>query len=150
MGPAVAQRGSLEGPQARLTGLTATVLICAAPRVHRVAEKLVVVVRTDLGMGRGKLAAQVAHAAVAAALAAQGSREFSAWLDEGQPKVVLSVSDADQLSEIAAAADAAGLPVHVIRDAGRTQLAPGTPTCCAVGPAETARVDTVTGGLSLL
>jgi PTH2 family peptidyl-tRNA hydrolase len=115
-----------------------------------VAEKLVVVVRTDLGMSRGKLAAQVAHAAVAAALAAQGSRDFRAWLDEGQPKVVLSVSDADQLSEIAAAADAAGLPVHVIRDAGRTQLAPGTPTCCAVGPAESARVDAVTGGLSLL
>ena len=150
MGPAVAQRGSLEGPQARLTRLTATVLICAAPRVHRVAVKLVVVVRTDLGMGRGKLAAQVAHAAVAAALAAQGSRDFRAWLDEGQPKVVLSVSDADQLSEIAAAADAAGLPVHVIRDAGRTQLAPGTPTCCAVGPAESARMDAVTGGLSLL
>jgi len=115
-----------------------------------VAEKLVVLVRTDLGMGRGKIAAQVAHAAVVAALAAQGSRDFGAWLGEGQPKVVLSVSDGEQLSTVAAAADAAGLPVHVIRDAGRTQLAPGTPTCCAIGPAENARVDAVTGGLSLL
>jgi PTH2 family peptidyl-tRNA hydrolase len=115
-----------------------------------VAVKLVVLVRTDLGMGLGKLAAQVAHAAVAAALAAQGSRDFRAWLEEGQPKVVLSVSGADQLSAIAAAADAAGLPVHVIRDAGRTQLVPGTPTCCGVGPAESARVDAITGGLSLL
>jgi peptidyl-tRNA hydrolase, PTH2 family len=115
-----------------------------------VAAKLVLVVRTDLGMGRGKLAAQVAHAAVVAALAAQGSREFATWLAEGQPKVVLSVTDGERLQEVAAAADAAGLPVHVIRDAGRTQLAPGTPTCCAVGPAEIARIDAVTGDLSLL
>ena len=115
-----------------------------------VAAKLVVLVRTDLGMGRGKLAAQVAHAAVVAALAAQGSRDFDAWLGEGQPKVVLSVSDGEQLRAAAAAADAAGLPVHVIRDAGRTQLTPGTPTCCAIGPAEDSRIDAVTGGLSLL
>ena len=114
------------------------------------AAKLVVVVRADVGMGRGKLAAQVAHAAVAAALSARGSRDFDAWLGEGQPKVVLSVSDGDQLGAVAAAADAADLPVHVIRDAGRTQLAPGTPTCCAIGPADSARIDAVTGGLSLL
>ena len=114
------------------------------------AAKLVVLVRTDLGMGRGKLAAQVAHAAVVAALAAQGSRDFDAWLVEGQPKVVLSVTDGSELRALAAAADAAGLPVHVIRDAGRTQLAPGTPTCCAIGPAGEARIDAVTGGLSLL
>jgi PTH2 family peptidyl-tRNA hydrolase len=120
-----------------------------------VAEKLVVVVRTDLGMGRGKIAAQVAHAAVVAVLAAQGlaaqgSRDFAAWLAEGQPKVVLSVSEGEQLAAVAAAADVAGLPVHVIRDAGRTELAAGTLTCCAIGPAENARIDAVTGGLSLL
>ena len=114
------------------------------------AAKLVLVVRTDLGMGRGKLAAQVAHAAVVAALAAQGCREFATWLAEGQPKVVLGVADGEGLGAAAAAADAAGLPVHVIRDAGRTQLAPGTPTCCAIGPAASARIDAVTGGLSLL
>ncbi len=114
------------------------------------AEKLVVLVRTDLGMGRGKIAAQVAHAAVIAALAAQESRDFAAWLEEGQPKVVLRVSDGEQLSAVATAAGAAGLPVHVVRDAGRTQLAPGTATCCAIGPAGNARVDAVTGGLSLL
>ena len=114
------------------------------------AHKLVVLVRTDLGMGRGKLAAQVAHAAVVAALAAQGRPDLGAWLEEGQPKVVLRVSGEEELGAIAAAAGAAGLPVHVVCDAGRTQLAPGTPTCCAIGPAPGARIDAVTGGLSLL
>lgn len=114
------------------------------------AVKLVLVVRTDLGMGRGKIAAQAAHAAVAAALARLGRADFDQWLREGQPKVVLRAGSAEQLDEIAGRAEAAGLPVQVIHDAGRTQLAPGTPTCCSVGPAEASRIDPVTGDLTLL
>jgi PTH2 family peptidyl-tRNA hydrolase len=51
---------------------------------------------------------------------------------------------------VARGALAAGLPVELIRDAGRTQVEPGTVTCCAVGPADSARIDAVTGELSLL
>lgn len=112
--------------------------------------KLTLVVRTDLGMGRGKIAAQVAHAAVAAALASRGTADFAAWLLEGQPKVVLKVTGAEELHDVVQRAGGAGLPVEVVLDAGRTQVAPGTPTCCAVGPADSARIDAVTGGLSLL
>ena len=43
-----------------------------------------------------------------------------------------------------------GLPVEVISDAGRTQVTPGTLTCCALGPAEDQRIDAVTAGLALL
>src|SRR5215467_8356378 len=100
------------------------------------AVKLAVVVRADLGMGRGKIAAQVAHAAVAAVLAGQGSAAFAAWLGEGQPKVVLKVAGEDELGDVVASARSAGLPVEVVLDAGRTQVAPGTPTCCAIGPAD--------------
>jgi PTH2 family peptidyl-tRNA hydrolase len=112
--------------------------------------KLVLVVRADLGMGRGKIAAQAAHAAVAATLAALGSADLAAWLRDGQPKVVLRVPGPGELDEIAAQARAAGLPVEIIRDAGRTQLEPGTTTCCAIGPAEASRIDAVTAALSLL
>ena len=114
------------------------------------AHKLVLVVRTDLDMGRGKIAAQVAHAAVAAVLAPRHRRDFRAWLLEGQPKVVLRVGSAGELSQLAADAKAAGLGAELIRDAGRTQLAPGTLTCCAIGPAENSRIDAITGGLALL
>jgi peptidyl-tRNA hydrolase, PTH2 family len=114
------------------------------------AAKLAVVVRTDLGMGRGKIAAQVAHAAVAAVLASLGGADLAAWLRDGQPKVILKVSTAAQLEDVVRRAEVAGLPVELIRDAGRTQVAPGTLTCCSVGPADGARIDVATAGLSLL
>jgi peptidyl-tRNA hydrolase, PTH2 family len=112
--------------------------------------KLALVVRADLGMGRGKIAAQAAHAAVAAALASIGTADFAAWLRDGQPKVVLRAGSEADLYAIADQATAAGLPLQVIHDAGRTQVAEGTPTCCAIGPAADARIDAITGELSLL
>jgi peptidyl-tRNA hydrolase, PTH2 family len=112
--------------------------------------KLVLVVRTDLGMGRGKLAAQVAHAAVMAALHATGTPAAVAWLADGQPKVVLRADDEEHLAAVAAAASEAGLPVQVVHDAGRTQVPAGTPTCAAIGPATDEAVDAVTGDLRLL
>ena len=115
-----------------------------------VQTKLALVVRADLGMGRGKIAAQAAHAAVAAALAAVGTADFHAWLRDGQPKVVLRAAGEEHLTAIAEQASAAGLPVQVIHDAGRTQVAEGTPTCCAIGPAPETRIDAITGELSLL
>jgi peptidyl-tRNA hydrolase, PTH2 family len=112
--------------------------------------KLTLVVRADLGMGRGKIAAQAAHAAVSAALANLGTMDFRAWLRDGQPKVVLRVNSQEQLHAIADQAAASGLPVQLIHDAGRTQVAEGTPTCCAIGPAPASRIDAVTADLSLL
>ena len=112
--------------------------------------KLTLVVRSDLGMGRGKIAAQAAHAAVAAALASIGTPAFTSWLRDGQPKVVLRAGSEEQLHAIAAEATEAGLPVQVIHDAGRTQVVEGTPTCCAIGPAADASIDAITGQLSLL
>ena len=111
---------------------------------------MVLVVRTDLGMGKGKIAAQVAHAAVAAVLEGPHGAVFGAWLHAGQPKVVLKIAGEDDLADLCARAGDAGLPVHVIRDAGRTQVAAGTLTCCAIGPAVPADVDPVTAALSLL
>jgi PTH2 family peptidyl-tRNA hydrolase len=114
------------------------------------AVKLAVVVRTDLAMGRGKIAAQVAHAAVAATLGNLDGADLAAWLRDGQPKVVLKVPSAEHLQDVVQQAKAIGLPVELVSDAGRTQVTPGTLTCCAVGPAESHRIDAVTAGLSLL
>lgn len=116
------------------------------------APKLVVCVRTDLGMGKGKLAAQVGHASVEAALTARRSDRsaFDSWKDAGQPKVVVGVDGSGELEEIERKARGANLATHTVTDAGRTQLEPGTTTCLALGPASGERIDPVTGHLSLL
>ena len=110
---------------------------------------MVIVVRADLGMGRGKAAAQVAHAAVAATLTAAGSPRLRAWVADGQPKVVLRVDSEAELDEVIARAAAHRLPVETIEDAGRTQLEPGTLTCAAIGPADDDAFEPVTGELRL-
>ena len=113
-------------------------------------RKLVIAVRGNLKLSRGKLAAQVAHAAVSCALRAQkhDRREFRAWFDER--KVTVRVPDEAALHVLQADARAAGLTTALVRDAGRTELAAGTVTCLGLGPAGEAELDPLTGELSLL
>jgi PTH2 family peptidyl-tRNA hydrolase len=110
--------------------------------------KQAIVARADLGMGEGKLAAQVAHASLSAYEDAP-DRVRKAWKGEGQKKVVLRADGESRLHELADAAGREGLPYAVVRDAGHTQLDPGTVTALAVGPGEDETVDRVTGDLSL-
>lgn len=111
--------------------------------------KQAIVVRTDIGMGKGKLAAQASHASLSAYEKA-GDRNRSRWKNGGQKKIVLKASSERDVHELAELADREGIPNAVIRDAGHTQLEPGTVTALAVGPAEEEAVDRVTGDLSLL
>jgi len=110
--------------------------------------KQAIVARTDIGMGTGKLAAQVAHASLMASEDADRQAR-SQWKGSGQKKVVLKVSGEDALFRLADDAERKGLPNAIVRDAGHTQLDPGTVTALAVGPAADDRVDAVTGELSL-
>ena len=110
--------------------------------------KQAIVARTDLGMGQGKLAAQVAHASLQAYESA-GSSARSDWKSDGQKKVVLKGAGESQLQELADQARREGLPYALVRDAGHTQLEPGTLTALAVGPGAENVVDKVTGELGL-
>mgnify|MGYP000545481388 FL=1 len=110
--------------------------------------KQAIVARADLGMGEGKLAAQVAHASLSA-FQDTPSRQRKAWQGEGQKKIVLQADGEATIFDLADAAEAAGLPHAVVRDAGHTQLEPGTVTCLAIGPGDEDVVDRVTGDLQL-
>ncbi|RBI61495.1 peptidyl-tRNA hydrolase Pth2 [Halomicrococcus sp. NG-SE-24] len=110
--------------------------------------KQAIVARADLGMGEGKLAAQVAHASLSA-YEETGSKARKRWKGEGQKKVVLQANGEDAIFSLAEKARAEGLPNAVVRDAGHTQLDSGTVTALAVGPADDDLVDRVTGDLSL-
>jgi PTH2 family peptidyl-tRNA hydrolase len=110
--------------------------------------KQAIVARADLGMGEGKLAAQVAHASLMAYEDAPKSDQKE-WKGGGQKKVVLQANGDQALFELAEKARTERLPHAIVRDAGHTQLEPGTASALAVGPASDERVDTVTGDLSL-
>jgi len=114
--------------------------------------KQVIVMRSDLKMGKGKIAAQAGHAAVSAAEEArkQQPKWWKNWLDEGQCKIAVKVNSEAELLEIEDMAGRAGLPHALITDRGLTQLEPGTVTCLAIGPAPSFEVDKITGKLALL
>ena len=114
--------------------------------------KQVIAVRTDLKMGKGKLAVQVAHAAVSAAEVARSTKPewFKRWMSSGQKKIVVKVKSLNELFELKQQAEELGIPTFLISDAGYTQLEPGTITCLGLGPAPSSVIDKVTGHLPLL
>lgn len=114
--------------------------------------KLVIVIRSDVDLSRGKLAVQVAHAAVACALRAARSRPglLRAWMDAGQRKVVLTVPGLKDLIALKKAADDLDILNDIISDAGLTEVPPGTTTCLGLGPEKENIINRLTGGLPLL
>ncbi|XP_052902687.1 probable peptidyl-tRNA hydrolase 2 [Anopheles moucheti] len=114
--------------------------------------KMVLVVRNDLKMGKGKIAAQCGHAAVGAF--ESGLRNTPAaikkWQSSGQAKIALKVETELAMMEIYRTAKTNKLNCCLIRDAGRTQIEANTKTVLAIGPAPIAVVDGVTGHLKLL
>ena len=113
--------------------------------------KQVIVVRTDLGMGKGKIAAQVGHACVMGSEHVRKSHPewWSEWWG-GQEKVVVKVSGIKELQEVKRHAIDLNLPWSEISDAGHTQLEQGTTTCISIGPAPENLIDKITGNLKLL
>ena len=113
--------------------------------------KQVIVFRSDLKMGKGKIAAQAGHAAVSAAQDAfiHHKKWWEAWLYEGQRKIAVKVKDEKELGELEKAAEDLGLPHALIVDRGLTQIPEGTVTCLGIGPAPAERIDRLTGKLQL-
>ncbi|KAJ0788300.1 putative aminoacyl-tRNA hydrolase [Helianthus annuus] len=113
--------------------------------------KMVLVVRNDLKMGKGKIAAQCSHATLGLykKILHRAPKALSRWEMCGQVKVVVKIESEDDMLELQKRAKSLSIPTHIVIDAGRTQIAPNSRTVMAVlGPAD--MVDDVTGGLKLL
>ncbi|MCK5600445.1 peptidyl-tRNA hydrolase Pth2 [Candidatus Pacearchaeota archaeon] len=115
--------------------------------------KQVIVVRKDLNMRKGKLAAQVAHAAMA--ILFNHGRPITNywienWLNTGMTKIVVSVDSEDELFAVHEKAKEATILTALIQDEGRTEFKEPTHTAVSVGPCESTRIDEITGNLKLL
>jgi PTH2 family peptidyl-tRNA hydrolase len=114
--------------------------------------KMVIVIRMDIKMSKGKVAAQAGHAAVSASEYARKNRPewWNPWIMEGQRKIAVKAKSEDEILDIERRARNAGLPVALIVDRGLTEIPPNTVTCLGVGPAPDNKVDPITGNLKLL
>ena len=113
------------------------------------AYKQVILVREDLKLPKGKLSAQVAHAAVDATLKSD-KKIVDLWKKDGGKKIVLKVKDEKELFVYKQVADDNGLKTALITDAGHTVVEPGTITCLGIGPDEEERIDKITGKLKMM
>ena len=113
--------------------------------------KLVLVVRNDLKMGKGKAAAQCSHASVMAFQQATKKEPnlLRLWLLTGQRKVVVKTEDESSIRQVQNTARRLGLLTSVVHDAGHTQVPSGSLTVIGVGPGPADLIDEATGHLKL-
>ena len=133
--------------------------------------KQVIVMRTDLGMRKGKMIAQGGHASVNAVLDRLKRTEVSTptgpvtlfhgqlsedsdlrtWLNTGSAKICVRVNSFEELEHVIKKAAQKGLPLAPVVDEGRTEFGgQQTLTCCAIGPARSELIEEITGELVLL
>lgn len=114
--------------------------------------KQVILVRTDLKMGAGKKCAQSCHASVSASdLVRRKNKDiWKKWKNSGQKKVVLKINTIDDIKNIIIQLEKNKIDYFLVKDAGLTQLTPGTITALGIGPALSSEIDEITGDLKLL
>lgn len=118
--------------------------------------KQVIVVRKDLGLSAGKIAAQAAHASSGAILdlhynylPSRVKHILQCWKDSGMKKVVLKVNSESEILEIQKQLEYAGFSTYLVKDAARTQLKEPAITALGVEPSSEEAVDKITKHLSL-
>lgn len=124
--------------------------------------KMVIVMRTDLSMRKGKMMAQAGHASLAfllnnntskraTTLRTELSKKEATWLFGEQTKIAVAVESLGALEALVFKAQVKGVEVNVITDAGKTEFG-GVPTitCAAFGPEKVEVIDELTGHLKLL
>jgi PTH2 family peptidyl-tRNA hydrolase len=111
--------------------------------------KQVIIVRKDLKMGCGKIAGQVAHASLRAFLKSSNDKALK-YMASGEVKIVLKVRSKEELFNIYNKCISEEITVAMVRDAGRTQIDPHTPTAIGIGPDVEEKIDEIVGELKLL
>jgi peptidyl-tRNA hydrolase, PTH2 family len=139
--------------------------------------KQVIVIRKDLNMRKGKIAAQAAHASMKVLLDKFYNSSYSIvngnnknnsrfikytlivsknsalnkWLNGIFTKIVVYVESESELLNLNSKAEELGIKTALIQDSGKTEFH-GNPTytCLAIGPDWSEKIDKITSGLPLL
>ncbi|XP_063708027.1 peptidyl-tRNA hydrolase 2, mitochondrial [Culicoides brevitarsis] len=121
-------------------------------KISGTPTKMVLVVRADLKLSKGKTGSQCAHAAVICYHRTLDRHPdlCSTWFAQGQPKIVLKVDSLTELKELQKAAKAQGIVAEAVRDAGRTEIEAGTTTVLGIGPDDKEKIDSIVKHLKLL
>lgn len=110
--------------------------------------KQVVIIDEELGMSKGKMAAQACHASLNSFLKSEeGLRQE--WNGEGGKKILLEKGDKD-FQDLIVEAQRLNIPCYKVNDAGHTELEPGTTTALGIGPAKSSKIDKITSELKLI
>ncbi|HIH61535.1 MAG TPA: aminoacyl-tRNA hydrolase [Methanobacteriales archaeon] len=111
--------------------------------------KQAIIIRADLKMGKGKLAAQACHASIESYKRTTQDK-VKKWENEGSKKIILKVKNLEELMEIYKTLKKTKISHYLVRDAGHTQLPPGTITALGIGPDDDEKIDKITKHLKLL
>ena len=126
--------------------------------------KQIFIINSDLGMGKGKIAGQVAHAVVyymeEFLLYLEGEspenedlfNRFIKWREEDHglmKKIVLKATEAE-MKKILCDLAVEGIEKFAVYDRGLTQIVEGSFTCIIVEPLEEEKCDELFGHLKLL
>ncbi|MDE1823658.1 MAG: peptidyl-tRNA hydrolase Pth2 [Candidatus Micrarchaeota archaeon] len=114
--------------------------------------KQVIIIRTDIDMGKGKSIAQGSHASLMSYFEVVKVDKDVAqeWIDRGEKKIVLKVPSDKELKRLAEGFKYKKIPHALVTDAGLTELPPGTVTALGAGPWNSKEIDALTSGLKLL
>lgn len=111
--------------------------------------KQIIIMRADLPISCGKIAAQACHASLGSYKRAD-ERKIKKWEQEGGKKVVLKVKGLEELYQYYELVKATDLACFLVTDAGHTELPESTVTCLGIGPDDDEKIDRITQDLKLL
>lgn len=99
-------------------------------------------------MSKGKIAAQASHASLEAYLKTD-KKQRNEWRSRGAKKIIVE-AEANKFSEIIRKAERLNISYHKVKDAGHTEIKPGSKTAIGLGPEDASKIDKITSQLKLV
>jgi peptidyl-tRNA hydrolase, PTH2 family len=115
--------------------------------------KMVLIIRNDLKMGKGKIVAQSCHAAInlikSLEMGETSNKLLQDWEENLTTKIALKCNSEEELLNLYNIAKSNGLATVYVIDAGKTQVPVNTITVMAI-LGNSSKIDCLTGHLKLL